>query len=115
MKTQKPSYKVILKKTVNLFFLAGMANNGSTSIKKSIKLKPPQASQKTSDLLHGLRHTYASILASSGQVDMYTLQKLLTHKSPQMTQRYAHLRDETLKRASDLIVDLIPMKEDIAT
>jgi integrase len=61
--------------------------------------------------LHGLRHTYASILASSGQVDMYTLQKLLTHKSPQMTQRYAHLRDETLKRASDLIVDLIPSKK----
>ena len=42
--------------------------------------------------LHGLRHTYASMLASSGQVDLYTLQKLLTHKSPAMTQRYAHLR-----------------------
>jgi integrase len=41
------------------------------------------------------------MLASSGKVDMYTLQKLLTHKSPQMTQRYAHLRDEALKRASD--------------
>ncbi len=52
--------------------------------------------------LHGLRHVYASMLASSGQVDMYTLQKLLTHKSPVMTQRYAHLRDEVLKRASDL-------------
>lgn len=25
--------------------------------------------------LHGLRHTYASMLASSGQVDIYTLQK----------------------------------------
>jgi len=52
--------------------------------------------------LHGLRHVYASMLASSGKVDMYTLQKLLTHKSPLMTQRYAHLRDETLKNASDL-------------
>ncbi len=52
--------------------------------------------------LHGLRHVYASMLASSGKVDMYTLQKLLTHKSPQMTQRYAHLRDETLKKASNL-------------
>ncbi len=57
--------------------------------------------------LHGLRHVYAYILASSGQVDMYTLQKLLTHKSPQMTQRYAHLRDETLKRASNLAGELI--------
>ncbi len=57
--------------------------------------------------LHGLRHVYASMLASSGEVDMYTLQKLLTHKSPQMTQRYAHLRDETLRRASDLAGRLV--------
>jgi hypothetical protein len=42
------------------------------------------------------------MLASSGQVDLYTLQKLLTHKSPLMTQRYAHLRDEALKQASNL-------------
>ena len=57
--------------------------------------------------LHGLRHVYASMLASSGEVDMYTLQKLLTHKSPQMTQRYAHLRDETLKKASNLAGEII--------
>ena len=47
------------------------------------------------------------MLASSGEVDLYTLQKLLTHKTPAMTQRYAHLRDETLRRASDLAGDLI--------
>jgi integrase len=47
------------------------------------------------------------MLASSGEVDMYTLQKLLTHKSPQMTQRYAHLRDDTLKKAADLAGKLI--------
>lgn len=57
--------------------------------------------------LHGLRHVYASMLASSGQVDLYTLQKLLTHKSPLMTQRYAHLRDDALKRASALAGDII--------
>jgi integrase len=57
--------------------------------------------------LHGLRHVYASMLASSGQVDLYTLQKLLTHKSPAMTMRYAHLRDETLRKASGLTGPLI--------
>jgi integrase len=57
--------------------------------------------------IHGLRHVYASMLASSGQVDMYTLQKLLTHKSPLMTQRYAHLRDEALKKASDVAANII--------
>jgi integrase len=57
--------------------------------------------------LHGLRHAYASMLASSGEVDLYTLQKLLTHKSPLMTQRYAHLRDEALKRASEVAGNII--------
>lgn len=57
--------------------------------------------------LHGLRHVFASMLASSGQVDMYVLQKLLTHKSPIMTQRYAHLRDETLRKASTLAGNII--------
>ena len=47
------------------------------------------------------------MLASSGQVDLYVLQKLLTHKSAGMTQRYAHLRDDALRRASDLAGDLI--------
>lgn len=51
--------------------------------------------------MHGSRHYFASTLASSGKIDMYTLQKLLTHKSPKMTQRYAHLRDEAIKKALD--------------
>lgn len=77
------------------------AAKGSCRIRKNAGLSP------TFRPFHGLRHVYASMLASSGKVDMYTLQKLLTHKSPLMTQRYAHLRDETLKRASDLAGDII--------
>lgn len=50
--------------------------------------------------LHGLRHSFASWLASSGKVSMFELQKLLTHSTPQMTQRYAHLHDEALRKAS---------------
>ncbi len=50
---------------------------------------------------------YASIPASSGQVDRYILQKLLTHKSPNMTQRYAHLRDQALRQAADLAGNII--------
>lgn len=47
---------------------------------------------------HDLRHTFASHLASSGQVDIYTLQNLLGHKSITMTKRYAHLMDSALRR-----------------
>lgn len=51
---------------------------------------------------HGLRHCFASWLASSGKVDMYQLQRLLTHSSPEMTQRYAHLRDKALRNGVDV-------------
>lgn len=56
--------------------------------------------------MHGLRHVFASTLASSGQVDMYTLQKLLTHKTPSMVQRYAHLRDDAMMKASEVVGDM---------
>jgi integrase len=61
--------------------------------------------------LHGLRHHYASALASSGRVDLYVLQRLLTHKSPTMTQRYSHLRDQALRQASDLAGELFKAVE----
>lgn len=59
--------------------------------------------------LHGLRHVYASLLASSGKVDLYTLQKLLTHSSPQMTQRYAHLADEAMQRAASVADEIFSL------
>lgn len=59
--------------------------------------------------LHGLRHTYASWMASSGKVDFYTLQKLLNHGSSAMTQRYAHLADEALKRGASVIDECLDL------
>jgi integrase len=56
---------------------------------------------------HGLRHTFASHLASSGEVDLYTLQRLMTHKSSQVTQRYAHLRDDSLKRGANVLSRIV--------
>jgi integrase len=44
---------------------------------------------------HDLRHTFASWLAMKG-VPMSTIGKLLGHKTPQMTMRYAHLAPEYL-------------------
>jgi integrase len=61
--------------------------------------------------LHGLRHVFASNLASSGQVDMFTLSKLLTHKSDKMTRRYAHLADDALHRAASMAGDLMKPKK----
>lgn len=57
--------------------------------------------------LHGLRHTFATLLASSGDVNIYLVQRLLTHTNPATTMRYAHLRDETLRRASEKAAEII--------
>lgn len=90
------------------FVFPGRGGNQRTDINKQVtRIKEAAGLPKDFRALHGLRHTYASMLASSGQVDLYTLQKLLTHKSAGMTQRYAHLRDEALHRASDVAADLL--------
>jgi integrase len=90
------------------FVFPGRGGKQRTEIRRPIdRIRKAAELPKDFRPLHGLRHTYASMLASSGQVDLYTLQKLLTHKSAAMTQRYAHLRDDTLRRASDLAGDLI--------
>lgn len=90
------------------YVFPGRGKGHLTNIKKAAnRIKREAGLPKDFRPLHGLRHVYASTLASSGRVDMYTLQKLLTHKSPQMTQRYAHLRDEALRKASNLAGKLI--------
>ncbi len=44
---------------------------------------------------HSLRHTYASWLVDRG-IGLYDVQKLLGHRSSQLTERYSHLSDERL-------------------
>lgn len=47
-------------------------------------------------------------------VDLYTLQKLLTHGSPLMTQRYAHLADEALRKAAAVADGMVPPQTEAA-
>ena len=93
-------------RTDSPFVFPGRGGKQRTEIKKAVnRIKEKAGLPKGFRALHGCRHVYASMLASSGQVDMYTLQKLLTHKSPVMTQRYAHLRDEALQKAGKVAGD----------
>lgn len=95
-------------KTGSQYVFPGLNGGQRSNIGKQVaRIKKAAGLPKDFRPLHGLRHVYASMLASSGQVDLYTLQKLLTHKSPLMTQRYAHLRDDALKRASNVASEII--------
>jgi integrase len=50
--------------------------------------------------LHDLRHTFASLVASSGQ-SLMVVGELLGHSTPQTTKRYAHLYDDALRTAAE--------------
>ncbi len=106
-----PQARGLLKdhpRTNSPYVFPGRGGRQRVDISKQVnRIKARAGLPKDFRALHGLRHVFASMLASSGQVDLYTLQKLLTHKSPGMTMRYAHLRDDALRRASDLAGEII--------
>ena len=51
---------------------------------------------------HDLRHTFATRMVQAG-IDLYKVQRLLGHKSPIMTQRYAHHYPESLRDGVDAL------------
>jgi len=54
---------------------------------------------------HDLRHTFATRLVQAG-IDLYKVQQLLGHKSPFMTQRYAHHYPESLRDGVEILDQL---------
>ena len=59
---------------------------------------------------HDLRHTFATQLVQGG-IDLYKVQRLLGHKSPLMTQRYAHHWPESLREG----VEILDREENVIT
>ncbi len=57
---------------------------------------------------HDLRHTFATRLVQAG-VELYKVQRLLGHKSPMMTQRYAHHYPESLRDGVEVLDRMKPV------
>ncbi|WP_400087019.1 tyrosine-type recombinase/integrase [Yoonia sp. R78084] len=59
--------------------------------------------------IHDNRHTHASQLVSSG-MSLAIVGRLLGHTNPMTTQRYAHLADEPLRAAAEVMADKMGQK-----
>jgi len=73
-------------------------NNVSRRLRYYVK----QAGLRRELHFHSLRHSFASYLIQSGE-SLYTVQRLLGHTSPRMTQIYSHLEPENLHRSVERI------------
>ena len=61
---------------------------------------------------HSLRHSFASQLATAG-TSLYTIQKLLGHKTISLTERYSHLSEESLREAVLVFEKARPKKQKV--
>jgi integrase len=59
--------------------------------------------------MHDLRHTFASLLVSQGQ-SLPVIGAMLGHTQAQTTARYAHLFDDSLMNAAELVGTAIPVR-----
>ncbi len=72
-----------------------------SNISRSLNLALEKA-KMTDFHFHDLRHTCATRMVQAG-VDLYKVQRLLGHKLPIMTQRYAHHYPESLRNGVDAL------------
>jgi site-specific recombinase XerD len=52
--------------------------------------------------IHDLRHSYASIAVGAG-IGLYLTGKILGHLRNTTTERYAHLADDPIRQANELV------------
>ena len=71
-------------RTDSPYVFPGRGGRQRVDINKQVnRIKRQAGLPKDFRALHGLRHVYASMLASSGQVDLYTLQTIVNPQEPQ--------------------------------
>ena len=58
--------------------------------------------------IHDLRHSFASFLVNAGRT-LYEVQKILGHTQIKTTQRYAHLSQDTLLDAANVVSKAVPL------
>lgn len=90
------------KKEDYLFRKSGNQPFTGSYISKQFKKGCRDAGLDESIHYHSLRHSTGSLLAQKG-VSLYTIQKILGHSNPSVTQIYAHMQIDTLREAINQI------------
>ncbi len=98
-------YKSIPKDDSPYLFTSPITNKPYVTIYNSWNTARIKAGLKDVRI-HDLRHSYASALVNGGR-SLYEVQTLLGHSTPTMTQRYAHLSNESLMSAASCASSLI--------
>jgi integrase len=99
--------------TGNQFIFAGEAEGKSIVSYRSAWLRIVKRSGINYIPVHGLRHSYASVLVAAG-VPLETVGHLLGHKTSVTTRKYAHHRPDQLRQAAETfskVIDLSAMRE----
>ncbi len=99
--TDRPNPKILTMQNTNIFSM-----RSETHLSKVLKQWCKDAGIDKRVSFHTARHTFATLALTQG-VDLYTVSKLLGHKTIQATQIYAKIIDEKKKAA----MELLPMVE----
>ena len=83
--------------------------NGNIARDRSVK---PIMVEVPNIRLHDLRHSFASILVSAG-ASLPLIGQMLGHTQPQTTARYAHLYDDPLREAAEMVGAVVLPKREL--
>jgi len=97
----KARYKVRSIKTSLVFYSKEGTRIDAANLQRAFYLAWKKA-EIAKLRFHDLRHTFATRLVQAG-VDLYKVQKLMRHKTPLMTQRYAHHYPESLRDGIEVL------------
>jgi integrase len=90
----------------NPFVFAGQREGSHLVNMQKVWKRICTAARITNARIHDLRHSYASVAVTSG-IGLYLTGKILGHARSTTTERYAHLADDPVRQANDLIGERI--------
>jgi integrase len=100
-----PALKIIANQTRTSKYVFAGKHGGICNVKNQwIKIR--EKAELRDLRLHDLRHSFASILASSGQ-SLLIIGQLLGHSQPSSTKRYSHFYDQPLREATERVAAVV--------